>query len=76
MVQQIETTVGEATAELQRRGFDLTDHIIIRVNALSDALAEARAYARPRVIASGLSDEELDVLIDQARQEIYDEDHS
>jgi len=46
------------------------------VNALSDALAEARAYARPRVIASGLSDEELDVLIDQARQEIYDEDHS
>ena len=74
MMQQIETTAGEATAELQRRGVNLTDRVTIVVDIIGQALAAARADARPLVIAAGLSDGDIDALITRARAEIAAED--
>lgn len=74
MIQQIQTTAGEATAELQRRGIDLTDRVTIMVDVIGEALAKARSEARPLVKAAGLSDEDIDVLIERARAEIAAED--
>jgi hypothetical protein len=74
MLQQIETTAGEATAELQRRGIDLSNRVKITVDAGGDHFAAARAAARPLVMAAGWSDEDIDVLIERARAEIAAED--
>jgi hypothetical protein len=63
----IETTVGEVVAELWRRGLDPHDRI--RVTVLSEELIPGRREARRRVIAAGLSDDDIDRLIDEARTE-------
>jgi hypothetical protein len=63
----IETTVGEVAAELWRCGLDPHDRI--RVTVLSDELIPGRREARRRVIAAGLSDDDIDRLIDEARTE-------
>jgi hypothetical protein len=64
----IETTVGEVAAELERRGLDPHDRI--RVIILSTELIPGRREARRRVIAAGLTDEDIDRLIDEARAEV------
>jgi hypothetical protein len=67
MAEIIETTVGEAIAELTRRGVDADDRIIIAIS--DDGLIPGRRETRARVIAAGLSDEDIDRLIDEARNE-------
>ncbi len=74
MMQQIQTTAGEATAELRRRGINSADRITIVVDPAGEAFAAARAEARARVIAAGLSDDDIDALIKKAREEIAAED--
>ena len=64
----IETTVGEASAELARRGLDPQDRVMITIQP--DELIPGRREARLRVIAAGLSDEDLDQLIKQAQHEV------
>ena len=67
----IETTVGnlaEAAAELARRGLDPFDRVMITIDA--DELIPGRAMARARVIAAGLTDEDIDRLIKQAQKEV------
>ncbi|HZU90638.1 MAG TPA: hypothetical protein VE993_15400 [Stellaceae bacterium] len=63
----IETTVGEVAAELVRRGLDPNDRVTITIEP--DELIPGRREARARVIAAGLSDEDIDRLIDEARTE-------
>lgn len=61
----IETTVGEVAAELARRGLDPRDRVTITIQP--DELIPGRREARLRVIAAGLSDDDIDRLIDAAR---------
>jgi hypothetical protein len=63
----IETTVGKASAELARRGLDAHDRITITIEP--DELIPGRREARARVVAAGLTDADIDRLIDEARAE-------
>jgi hypothetical protein len=63
----IETTVGEVAAELARRGLDPHDRVTVTFQP--DELIPGRREARRRVIAAGLSDDDIDRLIDEARTE-------
>ena len=63
----IETTVSEVAAELVRRGLDPHDHVTITIEP--DELIPGRRACRARVIAAGLTDEDIDRLIDAARTE-------
>ena len=63
----IETTVGEITAELPRRGLDPQDRVTVTIQP--DELIPGRREARLRVIAAGLTDDDIDRLIDEARTE-------
>ena len=64
----IETTVSEATAELWRRGLDPDDRITITIEP--DELISGRRASRARVIAAGLTDDDIDRLIKQAQKEV------
>lgn len=68
----IETTVGDVQDVLRQRGLLATDHIrvAITVDPGIDLLMRARAESRPLVIAAGLSDDDIDVLIKEARSEV------
>jgi hypothetical protein len=61
----IETTVSEVGAELARRGLDPHDRVTITIEP--DELIPGRREARARVIAAGLTDADIDRLIDEAR---------
>jgi hypothetical protein len=63
----IETTVGSVAAELVRRGLDPHDRVTITI--VPDAAIPGRREARARVIAAGLTDEDIDRLIAEARKE-------
>ncbi len=63
----IETTVGEVAAELARRGLDPRARVTVTIQP--DELIPGRREARLRVIAAGLSDDDIDRLIKQAQQE-------
>jgi hypothetical protein len=63
----IETTVSEVAAELVRRGLDPHDHVTITIEP--DELIPGRRACRARVIAAGLTDQDIDRLIDAARTE-------
>ncbi len=59
----IETTVDE----LARRGLDPHDRVTITIEP--DELIPGRREARARVVAAGLTDADIDRLIDEARAE-------
>jgi hypothetical protein len=63
----IETTVSEVSAELKRRGLDPHDRVTITIQP--NELIPGRREARLRVIAAGLTDDDIDRLIDEARTE-------
>jgi hypothetical protein len=64
----LETTVSEVAAELARRGLDPHDRITITIDP--DELIPGRRAARARVIAAGLTDDDIDRLIKQAQREV------
>lgn len=66
--EMIETTVSELAAELARRG--LHPHDCVTVVIQPDELIPDRPAARPRVIAAGLTDDDIDRLIKRAQQEL------
>ena len=53
----IETTVGEVAAELVRRGLDPHDRVTVTIEP--DELIPGRREARARVIAAGLTDDDI-----------------
>jgi hypothetical protein len=63
----IETTVSEVAAELTRCGLDPQDRVTVTIQP--DELIPGRREARLRVIAAGLTDDDIDRLIDEARTE-------
>jgi hypothetical protein len=63
----IETTVSKVAAELARRGLDPHDRVTITIEP--DELIPGRRASRARVIAAGLTDDDIDRLIKQAQKE-------
>jgi hypothetical protein len=66
----IETTIGklaEAAAELARRGLSSDDRVTITIEPVE--LIPGRREARARVVAAGLTDDDIDQLIEEARTE-------
>jgi hypothetical protein len=63
----IETTVSEVADELARRGLDPQDRVTITIEP--DEMIPGRREARARVIAAGLTDDDIDRMIKQAQQE-------
>lgn len=64
----IETTVGKVTAELAKRGLDPEDRVTITIEP--DELVPGRRASRARVVAAGLTDDDIDRLIKQAQKEV------
>jgi hypothetical protein len=67
--QFIESTAGQVTAELARRGIAPDQHVTVVVEP-DDWIAEARRFSRPKVIEAGWSDDDIDRLIKQAQKEV------
>jgi hypothetical protein len=70
--QFIESTAGEVAAELARRGVapDQRVTITIEPDEPDDWIAKARRFARPKVIAEGWSDADIDRIIEEERQAV------
>lgn len=66
----IETTAGRMTEELARRGIASDQPVTVMIEP-DDWLAEARRYSRPRVIAEGWSDADIDTIIHEERQAVH-----
>jgi hypothetical protein len=64
----IETTVGKVAAELAKRGLDPDDPVTITIEP--DELIPGRRASRARVIAAGLTDDDIDRMIKQAQKEV------
>ncbi len=64
----IETTVSKVAAELARRGLDPDDRVTITIEP--DELIPGRRASRARVIAAGLTDDDIDRLIKRAQKEV------
>jgi hypothetical protein len=65
----IETTVDKVAVELVQRGLDPDDRVTITIEP--DELIPGRREARARVVAAGLTDEDIDRQIDEARAEAH-----
>jgi hypothetical protein len=64
----IETTVGDVAAELARRGLDPDDRVTITIEP--DELIAGRRASRAKVIAAGLTDDDIDRMIKRAQKEV------
>jgi hypothetical protein len=64
----IETTVRQVAAELTRRGLDPDDRVTITIEP--DESIPGRRASRARVIAAGLTDDDIDRMIKQAQSEV------
>ena len=65
----IETTAGKVAAELARRGIGSDERVIVTIEPEQE-LIPGRRESRARVVAAGLSDEDIDRLVKQAQKEI------
>ena len=58
------STAGQVAAELARSCVDADQPVMIAIEP-DDWLTEVRRFARPRVIAEGWTDEDIDRIIDE-----------
>jgi hypothetical protein len=63
----IEITVGELSAELKRRGTSSDERVVVTIEPEA---FPGRRESRKLVIAAGLSDNDIDQLIERAREEV------
>jgi len=68
----IETTVSEVATELTRCGLDPQDRVTITIEP--EELVPGRRASRARVIAAGLSDDDIDRMIKQAQRDVEPRD--
>lgn len=68
-IQAFETTAAHVADTLARLGIP-SDRLLTIVIEPDDWLTKARQELRRRVVAAGLSDEDLDRLIERAREEV------
>lgn len=65
----IEVAAGEVAAELKRRGIGSDERVTVTIEAEQELIPGRRA-SRARVVAAGLTDEDIDKLVKQAQQEV------
>jgi len=65
----IETTAGEVAAELERHGIGTDERVRLTVET-GPELFPGRRESRARVVAAGLTDDDIDRLIKQAQREV------
>jgi hypothetical protein len=65
----IEVTAGEVAAELKRRGIGSDEKVTLTIEAAGEIFPGRRA-SRARVVAAGLSDDDIDRMIKQAQKEV------
>jgi hypothetical protein len=68
----IESTAGKVAEELARRGIPPAQRVTITIepDEPDDWIAKARAFARPKVIAEGWTDADIDCIIDEERASV------
>jgi hypothetical protein len=68
----IESTAGQVAAELGRRGIAADKRVTITIepDEPDDWIAKARKFARPKVIAEGWSDADIDRIIEEERKAV------
>jgi hypothetical protein len=66
----VETTAGRMSEVLARRGIGRDQPVTIMIEP-DDWLTEARRFSRPRVIAEGWSDADIDRIIHEERQAVH-----
>ncbi len=67
--QVFESTAGQVAAERARPGIAPDQHVTITIEPAS-WLAEVRRFTRPRAIAEGWSDADIDRIIDEERDAV------
>lgn len=65
----IEVTAGEIAEELKRRGISSDERVTLTIEPERE-LIPGRRESRARVVAAGLTDDEIDRLIKQAQREV------
>jgi len=65
----IEVTAGEIAEVLRRHGIGSDERVTLAIEA-GEELIPGRREARARVVASGLTDDDIDRLIKQAQSEV------
>lgn len=68
-IEIVETTAGQVADVLRRLGID-SDRMVTVTIEPDDWLTAARRESRRLVIAAGLSDDDIDRMIDEARNEV------
>jgi hypothetical protein len=68
----IESTAGNVAEELARRGIPPGQRVTITIepDEPDDWIAKARRFARPKVIAEGWTDADIDRIIDEEREAV------
>jgi hypothetical protein len=68
-IEVIETTAGQITDVLKRLGVPRERHVTVMIQP-DNWLTRTRQESRRLVIAAGLSDDDIDRLIEQARSDV------
>jgi hypothetical protein len=68
----IESTAGQVAAELARRGVAPEQRVTITIepDEPDDWISKARKFARPKVIAEGWTDADIDRIIEAERKAV------
>jgi hypothetical protein len=66
----IESTAGQVAAELARRGISPEQRVMVIALEPDDWVTEARKFSRPKVIADGWTDKDIDRIIDEEREAV------
>lgn len=65
----IEVTAGEIAEELKRRGISSDERVTLTIEPDREAIP-GRRESRARVVAAGLTDDDIDRLIKQAQKDV------
>jgi hypothetical protein len=68
----ITSTAGQVAAELARRGVPPDQRVTITIEPPdpNDWITKSRQFARPKVIAEGWTDDDIDRLIKRAQRDV------
>ena len=68
----IESTAGQVAADLARRGIAPEQRVTITIepDEPDDWITKARKFARPKVIAEGWTDADIDRIIEEERKAV------
>jgi hypothetical protein len=66
----IESTAGQVAADLARRGVSPDQRVMVIALEPDDWVTEARKFSRPKVVADGWTDKDIDRIIDEEREAV------